>query len=66
MFTEKPVSASMNTTMTASGLTTLCMPDFDSNFSNFIENDFVEFSVSFAIQNLCPIISEFAWPVLGN
>ena len=60
MSTKKPVSAPMNVTMAAPGPAALCMPDSDSDFGDLIEDDLVEFSVSLAVQNPCPTVSEFA------
>ena len=62
MSTRKPVSASMNVIMVASGPAALCMPGPDSNF----KDNLVKFSVSLAIQNPHPTIPEFAWLTLGN
>ena len=59
MFTEKSVSASMNVIIIASGSATLCMPGPDSDFSDFIKDNLVEFSVSLTVQNPCFIVSEF-------
>ena len=59
MFTEKPVSAFTNATMTASGFITLCMPSSDSDFDDSIENNLVKFSVSLTVQNPHSIIPEF-------
>ena len=56
------MSAPMNATMMTSGPTAFCMPGPDSDF----EDDFVESSVFFAIQNPHSTVSEFAWPALGN
>ena len=49
----------MNATMTTSDSTALYMPDSDSDFDDFIENDFVKFLMSFAVQNLCFTVFEF-------
>ena len=49
MSTEEPVSASMNAIMTASDSAVLCMSGSDSDFSNFIEDDLVESSISFTV-----------------
>ena len=61
--TGEPVSAPTNATMVTSGPTALCIPGPDSNFSNSIKDNLVEF---FAVQNPCPTIPEFTWPALGN
>ena len=53
------MSASMNVTIMTPGLTAFHMPGSDSNFSNSIKNDFVEFSVFFAVQNLCSTVPKF-------
>ena len=60
------MSAFTNVIMVAFGPTALCMPGSDSNFGDFIEDDFVESSVSFAVQNPHPTIPEFTWPTSGN
>ena len=60
------MSAPTNATMAAPGPTTLHMSGPDSNFSNPIKDDLVEFSVSLAIQNPHPTIPEFTWPTSGN
>ena len=56
----------MNAIIAAPGPATLYMPGPDSNFSNSIENNLVEFSISLAIQNPCPTIPEFTWPTSEN
>ena len=66
MSTEKPVSASINVTMVASGPAVLCMPGPDNDFDDSIEDNLVEFFVFFAVQNPCSTVSEFAWSALGN
>ena len=59
MFTEKSVSVSTNAIITIFDSATFHISDSDSNFSNFIKNDFIEFSVFFVIQNPHFIIPEF-------
>ena len=49
MSTEKSVSAFINVIMMTPGLITLYMPGSDSDFSNSIENNFVEFLLSSAV-----------------
>ena len=66
MSTEKPVSASMNVTITAPGPAALHMPGPDNDFDDFIEDNLVESSVSLAIQNPHPTIPEFTWPASKN
>ena len=48
-FTEKSVSASINATITAFDPATFCISDSDSDFSDFIKDDFVESLISSAV-----------------
>ena len=60
MSTEESVSAFTNVIIMTSGSAAFHMPGPDSDFDDFIKDNFVKFSVSFTVQNSCLIVPEFA------